>query len=171
MRKINIIFWGLFLFIGCAGMQQITESERTFEDIIQIPGYQKGEIYDSIKIWISENFKSSKAVIEYDNKETGTIIGNGAIKYPCKGIECVAKNDWQVLFTMRVDIKDEKIRLTFSNLKITWPPSYNSTFGVQSGHEGPVYTKSDLDSIKPVLLKFGDEIRAHIEKDTTNSDW
>jgi hypothetical protein len=171
MKKITILLILLFLFIGCAGMQQITETERTFERIVSVSGHKSSEIYDSTKIWIAENFKSAKSVIEYDNKDAGTIIGNGAINYPCKGLECVAKSDWKVLFTMRVDTKDDKFRLTFSNLKLTWPPSYNSTFGAQSGHEGPVSTKADLDAIKPALLKFGDEIRAHIERGATRSNW
>ena len=170
-KNIGIILIGLFLLVGCAGMQQITEADRTFERIVQVPGHKKDNIYDFTKIWIAENFRSAKAVIEYENKDAGTIIGNGAIKYPCKGMECVAKNDWKVLFTMRVDTKDEKFRLTFSNLKLTWPPSYNSTFGAQRGHEGPVSTKADLDTIKPVLLKFGDEIRSHMEKGATKNNW
>ena len=169
--KFSIILIGLFLAIGCAGMQQINDAERSFERIVQVPGHKKDKIYDFTKIWIAENFRSAKSVIEYENRESGTIIGNGAIKYPCKGIECVAKSDWKVLFTMRVDTKNEKIRLTFSNLKLTWPPSYNRTFGAQSGHEGPVYTKADLNKIKPVLLNFGDEIRTHLEKGSDKSNW
>ena len=46
-----------------------------------------------------------------------------------------------------------------------------ATFGAQSGHEGPVSTKADINKIKPVLLNFGDEIRMHLEKDSGKSNW
>lgn len=175
MKSFNKVFVAAMVFLisilGCAGMQLITEADRTFERIIHVPGHNKDNIYDSTRIWIAENFKSAKAVIEYENKEMGTIIGNGSIKYPCSGIEHIAKSEWKFLFTMRVDIKNEKIRLTFSNLKLTWPPSYNSTFGAQPGYEGPIGTVGDLDTIKPVLLKYGDRIRSHMEKGAARSDW
>lgn len=172
VKQVGIImFIASFLFVGCAGMQQITEADRNFERIVPAPGHNKDEIYDSVKMWIAENFRSAKAVIEYDNKEAGTIIGNGNMKYPCSGLDCIAKNDWTVPFTMRVDVKDEKFRLTFSNLKLSWPPSYNSTVGYQKGHTGPIATKGDLDAIKPKLLALGDQILSSISKGATKSNW
>ena len=156
---INLILVMSFLFLSsCAGLQQVTNEDRTFERVFEAPGYSKEQIFNGTKIWIAENFKSSKAVLEYENKETGTIIGNGIIPYPCKGLECIGKAEWKVPFTMRVDIKDEKFRLTFSNLHLSWPPSYNRTYGAQPGHDGPVGTKGDLDKIKPELLYFGNQL-------------
>ena len=77
IKKTGIIFSVVvFFFIGCAGMQPVTEADRTFERIVPAPGHNKDEIYDSVKMWIAENFRSAKAVIEYDNKQAGTIIGN-----------------------------------------------------------------------------------------------
>src|SRR5271169_7225778 len=112
----------LFL-AGCAGLQPIADTDRTFERVVEAPSYSKEQIFDGTKIWISENFKSAKAVLEYENKNDGTIIGNGIINYPCSGIECMGTGDWKVPFTMRVDIKDKKFRLTFSNLSLTYPPA------------------------------------------------
>jgi hypothetical protein len=171
VKQISIVLFTTFLFIGCTGMQQITEADRTFERIVPAPGHSKDEIYDSVKMWIAENFRSAKAVIEYDNKVAGTIIGNGNMKYPCSGLDCIAKNNWTVPFTMRVDTKDEKFRLTFSNLKVSWPPSYNATVGYQKGHTGPVNTKGDFDAIKPRLLALGEQILSSINNGVTNSNW
>jgi hypothetical protein len=157
--------------LGCAGMQPITEADRTFERIVHAPGHKKDTIYDSTRIWIAENFRSAKSVIEYEDKEIGTIVCKGAMKYPGNGIEHLLKSDWNVLFTMRVDVKDERFRLTFDKLKLTWPPSYNSTYGIQSGYEGPVKTKADLDAIKPALLNIGNRICSHIGKGHIRNDW
>ena len=170
--SMKLIFGMIFFFLtGCAGLQPITDSDRTFERVVEAPGYSKEQIFNGTKIWIAENFKSAKAVLEYENKDTGTIIGNGIISYPCSGLEYIAKADWKVPFTMRVDIKDQKFRLTFSNLHLSWPPSYNTTFGVQSGHDGPIRTQSDLDAVRPELLKFGDQLLFSFGKEKGKSDW
>ncbi len=161
------------IIVGCAAMQPVavTDADLTFQRVVEVPGYSKEQIYHGTKIWIAENFKSAKAVLEYENKDTGTLIGNGIISYPCSGLECMVKADWKVPFTMRVDIKDQKLRLTFSNLRISWPSSYNKTYGAQSAYDGPIRNKSDLDAVRPVLLKFGDQLLTSFGKDKGKSDW
>ena len=160
----------VLLMSGCAGMQPIAESDRTLERVVEAPGYSKDQIYTSTKIWIAENFKSAKSVIELDLKEDGIIIGNGIIQYPCSGMECLAKSDWKVPFTMRVDMKDQKFKVTFTNIKLSWPASYSS--GISSpAYDGPVNSQGDMDAIKPVLLKFGDAILASINSSKSKSDW
>ncbi len=155
---------------GCAGMQPVAETDRTFERIVEAPDYSKDQIYNSTKIWIAENFKSAKSVIEIDSKEDGIIIGNGIIQYPCSGMECLAKSDWKVPFTMRVDMKDQKFRISFFNIKLSWPASYSS--GILSpAYDGPVNSQGDMNAIKPALLKFGDEIMASIDYSKSKSDW
>lgn len=159
------------LLLGCAIPQPITEADRTFERVVEAPGYSKDQIFEATKIWIAENFRSAKAVLEYENKEAGTIIGNGAVRYPCSGMECIGKGNWKVLFTMRTDMKDNKFRLTFSNIQLSWPPSYSSTFGAQPGYTGPVNSRNDLEKIRPELLKFGDQVRSSIGKAKTTTNW
>lgn len=56
------------LLAGCAGMQPVTEADRTFEGSFEAPGATKDQIYNATKVWIAENFRSAKAVIEYDNQ-------------------------------------------------------------------------------------------------------
>ena len=168
----KLIFCMISLFLaGCAGLQPVADADRTFERVVEAPGYSKEQIFNGTKIWIAENFKSAKAVLEYENKDAGTLIGNGIISYPCSGLECIAKADWRVPFTMRVDIKDQKFRLTFSNLHLSWPASYNRTYGAQPGHDGPIRNQSDLDAVRPVLLKFGDQLLTSFGKDKGKSNW
>jgi len=72
MKQILIM---IFVFLaGCAGLQPIADADRTFERIVEAPGYSKEQIFNGTKIWIAENFKSAKAVLEYENKDAGTII-------------------------------------------------------------------------------------------------
>jgi hypothetical protein len=173
MRYYKKVCFGILILTlaGCAGMQPLTDVDRTIVRVVEAPGYSKDQIFEGTKIWIAENFKSAKAVLEYENKDAGTIIGNGIIHYPTKGFNSITKGSWKVPFTMRVDIKDQKFCLTFSNLQLSWPPSWNSTFGAQPGHEGPLNYKDDLDAVRPELLKFGDQLLASLEKAKSKSNW
>lgn len=166
-----ILLMLLITLIGCAGMQQVPASELEFQRVVEVPGFSKDKIYNATKIWIAENFRSAKAVIEHDDKEGGTLIGNGNIQYPCRGVECIAKSNWKVHFKMRVDVKDDKFRLAFTTLRMTAPPSY-STYGVSSGGlDAPVRMQGDLNAIKPELLKFGDEIAASLSSFKKQDNW
>jgi hypothetical protein len=160
----------LIILSGCTGMQPVTEKDTSFSRIVNIPGIKKDKIYGQAKIWVAENFRSAKAVTEYDDKEKGTIIGNGNMKYPCEGIECIAKNDWRVHFTMRVDTKDEKFRLTFTNLRLSWPARVDS-LGYHSAYEGSINQMSDVNKIKPKLLGFGDQIASSITGSKQTDNW
>lgn len=82
----------------------------------------------------------------------------------------MTKSDWTVPFTMRVEAKDGKFRLTFTNVHLAWPASYNSGIPVP-GNDSPVYRRSSMDKIKPALLKFGSELIASIGATKASSDW
>jgi hypothetical protein len=161
-----ITFFAMLLLTSCAGLEPVPESERTFEGVFAAPGFTKDQIFTATRIWIAENFRSAKAVIEYENKEDGTLIGNGVISYPCDGIDCIAKGDWKVPFTMRVDTKDQKFRLTFSNLRLTWPPSSN-----YPAADGPMVQRGQLDAVRPKLLAFGPGILESMSSNKKASDF
>lgn len=149
----------------------ITEEDRTIVQVFEAPGYTKDQIFAATKMWIAENFKSAKAVIEYENKDEGTIIGNGIIRYPCGGaFACMAKGDWTVPFTMRAESKDGRFRLTFTNIHLAWPASYSSGISTPA-HDGPVNQRSDLDKIRPELLKFGEQLLTSMSKAKSSDDW
>jgi hypothetical protein len=167
MRRLSLSIMALLL-TGCAELilnpihpvQPITDSERTFEKVIQAQGFKKDQIYDGSKAWIKENLRSSKGVIEFENKEAGTIVANGSMKYPCARFSCLGKEDWVLDFTMRVDVKDRRFKLLFSDLLVSWPPSPSRPSGAQPANHGPVQNRADLYNIKTQLLGFGDEILA-----------
>lgn len=169
-RKIIMMLLALSILSGCAGMKPLTEEQKTIQRVVVVEGVTKDVIFEGVKMWIAENFRSAKAVLEYQDKESGRIIGNGKMDYPCSGIECVAKSDWDVLFTMRVDVKDGKFRLSFTNLQLSWPASYDS-LGAHSAGLVPVSQQGDMESIKPVLLAYGDSIKKFIANPKNTKDW
>lgn len=159
------------LIIACAGMQAAPKEALEFDEIVEAPNWSKDSLYDGIKVWVAETFHSAKAVIEIDNKEQGLLIGNGIIPYPCSGLDCTAKYNWNVLFTIRAETKDNKYRLAFSNLRLGLPASTNTVTGFSPASEPAVWSQSDIDVIKPKLLAFGNDIKASLGKSAAKSNW
>lgn len=174
------LFAGILAFVGIIGWgaaaaatpAQLAELNKPVEQVFDAPGYDKAQIYGTTKIWIAENFRSAKAVMEYENAEEGTLIGNGLIPYPCKGMfECIGKADWKVRFTMRVDTKDEKFRLTFSNIVLVWPAAVHNGVVSRANDGSQLNSKKDREKISAALLEFGPRIRAALGKAQTSDDW
>ncbi len=101
----------VLLFSGCVGQQAATEEEMRHEYVVHYMGMPKKVIFDRTLKWIANNFTSSKAVIEYQDSSTGSIVGNGvAVANATFGV--------YILFTMDIDIKDNRARYRFINLKV-----------------------------------------------------
>lgn len=159
---------------GCAAMQPVSEADKTIEQITEAPNFTKDQIFTGSKIWIAENFKSAKAVIEYENKEEGVIIGNGSTSYPCSGMECLqagAATDWKLNFTMRIDAKDNKFRTTFSNLSIYKPSTYNQYSGFNKGGDDSYIAQGALPAIKAKLEGYSVRIKDSLQKNNAKKDW
>ncbi len=170
MLKNLFIILAPILMLACASSQQAKPQELEIEQVFQVPGFAKDSLFDGVKIWIAENFKSSKAVLEYENKEDGSLIGNGMVGYPCEGLSCIGQEGNKVLFTMKVEVKDEKFRLSFSNLKVYHPYFSNSVTTISAG-ENPVWSKGQMSDIKPKLLAFGAQIKASLSHAKEKSNW
>ena len=113
MKRIVMIML-IVLLAGCGGYARtVTPAQMETQKVFEVPGLGKDEIFEQSKIWIAKTFKSSKAVIEYENKERGVIIGNGAVT--CHANAGLA--EFYVLFTMEEEIKDGKIRIKTYNIR------------------------------------------------------
>ncbi len=104
------------LLSACAAVMPIQHEDSTYQKVIELPNKSKDTIFEKSKQWIALNFKSTKAVIEYDNKPEGIIIGNGTMLRP-KSIVHITGTD-VINFTMIEEIKDNKARFTFHKFGI-----------------------------------------------------
>jgi hypothetical protein len=138
-------------------MQPVTEAETTFSGVFEAPGSGQNQIFEAAKVWIAQKFVSAKAVVEHEDKQEGILIGNGITDYPCKGMGCSLKDEWGLAFTMRVDVKDNKFKLTFTNVKLEDGSAIN--------------WRNDIPAIREKLLAFGPEIQAAIQKNKAAKDW
>lgn len=82
--------------------------------IKDLPGTAE-EIYFGIKHFFTMHYRDGDSVIQTDDKESGVIIGKGLFKrfWECRymGLQII---EWSAFHTMRVDIKDGRVRLICS---------------------------------------------------------
>lgn len=97
---------------GCMSQQSATK-QTTHEFIEELPNHPKTEVYDRVVKWIGASFKSAKAVSEYQDRDAGYIVSyvNTEIKPEGPWVNMA------IGFTMNVDVRNEKIRIRFTELR------------------------------------------------------
>jgi hypothetical protein len=108
----SVIIYGIMLFavqfIGCTLPPQATEIDKKTENVIDIK-LSKPEIYNKCLQWMATTFVSSKHVIELQDSAQGIIIGNGIVVTSWQSMT------FDINFTLRIDIKDQKYRFKSFN--------------------------------------------------------
>jgi hypothetical protein len=151
----------VLLMSGCASAMPMNARETNLQIVIETPGHSKEQIFEKSKQWIALNFRSAKSVIEYENKAEGKIMGNGSANVPKNAIEAIGGVQKTAHFTMVEDIKDGKARLTFENIMVYMPASYNTVTGAFPGGES-IPLQGEFERIKPVLLQMPGDSQAFI---------
>lgn len=147
MKKILI---GTFLTFAATNTFP-NEHLKEVSEVVELPNMAQKQIYDASKIWMAKVFKSSNAVIQYEDTGTGTIIGKGNMQYPCSGTwNCLAHKDYLVLFTVKVDTKDNKARVTFNDLLLKTQTTINAGI-VSKGFEVGIYVPKDKELVEAGL--------------------
>lgn len=166
----RIFLLGLFCFFSInvyADNAPLTEVTQ----IVEFPEIKQKQIYDSSKIWMAKAFNSANSVVQYEDSTTGTIIGKGNMKYPCKGVmNCMAKGEFRVLFTLKIDTKDGKARLTFNDLLLKTSGVSNSAIRVKS-IEVPINDSVDKENIENGLKAVIDKYKTEVLDFKANNDW
>ncbi len=107
----------MLLLIGC-GQPVVPSSQLTYTEIIEHKELASNS-FEISKMWLANTFNDSKSVIEYSNKENGTIIGKGILKNVSYGT--LVQMDTR--FTLKIEVKDNKTRLTFQDM-VQYPNQY-----------------------------------------------
>ena len=87
-----------------------------YSDIVDVPGLSGDQLYTSARIWFLEKFKSSKDVIQYEEREAGIVAGNGIMTVDDMALGYLIQT--KISFSIRIETKDERFRYQISNLKV-----------------------------------------------------
>lgn len=148
-----VLLISISLLTSCATMMGTKASPemRIFEKIIDIPDKTKNELYINANSWFVENFNSAESVIEFQDKESGKIMGKYVYTY-YEGIY-----NHMVRQVISIDLKDNKVRITINE------PYFKTIGDALNG----IYASGA--NYRPLVSQKGLE-KAHVEWNTlTNS--
>jgi len=137
-------------------------SDKSIENIINLDGKSKDDIYISANGWFVDNFNSAESVIQFQDKEAGKIMG----KYIFELQE--STYFFRIKSTISIDIKDNKARVKiYDPMVAVVGDALNGIYP-----EAPSY-KSEITV--PVMAKAKirwSELLADLEKNLNKkSDW
>ena len=99
-----LVILSAFLTTGCVTQKHIP-SEETI--VISAAGQSKKTIFHKARQWFSEYFVSGKSVVDYEDKEAGTIIAKGTARIGSDPFGIIGHH---MKFSIRIDVKDGKFR-------------------------------------------------------------
>lgn len=139
LSKLLVI--ALFLVWGCSSTpppEPVEPEDLVIRRVSVIPGFNKKQLFDTSKIWVSQSFSNSLDVIQYANSAKGTIIGKTYIPHE-RPNKLSPPDRYEFRFTIVVETKDQKIRTTYRDMYLM------NIFGPQT------IFKSDMEVIRPKL--------------------
>lgn len=154
-RRFYLIFSFLLVLIS---FTVYAKEPLSYQQVVEFEGMDKNDLYDAVSQTLAKIYSNSKFAIQYQDKDSGTIISNCHEKI---------KFNFMVMptdFKMTINIKDGKIRIKFSEIAIT------ATVGRASSTEYITNEKA-LNDFK----KEGDKIIASIiegiKNKSVDDDW
>lgn len=158
---------------GCMTMP--TPTDKKMDDLIEIidvPNKTKVQIFEDSRIWIAQSFKSANNVIQYADKDTGSIVGKGNIAYPCDGfVDCGAFGKDKINFTIKIDSKDNKARVTISDITRTNLTYVQGGYNANIGKELPINLVEHQQKITMKLKDVVGQYKTAITSSNTNQNW
>lgn len=141
---------------------KVSPEMREFSEVINVPNKDKSILYVNVNEWFVNNFNSAESVIEFQDKESGKIMGKYTSSYS-EGIHY-----YMVEQTISIDVKDSKIKLVFSN------PRYKITGDALNGnYRGdavyyPLEAQSGIDNARAEWVSVCASLKEFLTKE---SNW
>ena len=132
------------------GMKLDKNESLTYQEVIEAPGKTKQQLYVALNYWVTATFKDHQS-ITLNDKEAGCIIITSPLLDIARHTGTVKQYSVGITPVIRLDIKDGKIRVTFTV----------QTYDVLSDISGGWLTIAPLGDDKTV---FGDSKRKKDDK-------
>lgn len=133
-----------------------TEEDLFIREVSEFPGFSREELFEGAKMWMA-GLSSDIDVIQYANRDLGTIVGKSAFPYSRASRWGADRFDFR--FTVTVETKDGRLRTTFSEMALVAPHGYEEI------------RKSDMEEIRPRLMAAVDALAALFQQEPPRDDW
>lgn len=147
------------LMLVAAQLAIAANDGRFSVEIIKEIEMPKEQIYDNTLLWMAETFVSSEDVIDLQNREMGKIVGNAITV-----IDGGWLGDTTFRYSLKVDIKDQKFRATYSNVLLV--SSDMAEKPVESANRKMLYPKATKR-----FEELTDSLYAYLLSAENNDDW
>jgi|GEM_PF-925764 len=144
----------------------IVDGKIVYEGIVDIPGTTKNDLYQNAQQWFVDFFKSSKDVIQNQDKDNGLVVGKGMLDFNARvglGMSMVQHNK----LTVKIICKDNKYKYSVYDM-ILYPPEGNEKYSTPFDNLygkliGTVKIGGTKSAIKDILKKNDIEVKKMIE--------
>lgn len=104
--KWMILILMMIVMTGCSGFHKMAPNEMQIQRVIEVDNTPKSAMFDKSRMWYATAFRSANSVIQYENKENGTIMGNGNVS------DTMMMVRYTLRFSLSTEVKDNKARIT-----------------------------------------------------------
>lgn len=167
------------------GQWKVDENKNlSYQKVVDMPGIGKDILFQRADNYFIYNYNSGKDVIQTKDKDQGLIIGKGLWSKFFSWDRFFGTYDLSADHILRIDVKDEKVRVTLTVQKFiltTTPPSVESSYPL--GNTYPINSKSESKTkegkafyaLHIKCLKTIEGIISNLKNDaiapTKNSNW
>ena len=112
MKKILLLLTTLFFF-SCGSMVTTIIPAEDFkqENIIELPNQQKDKLFIKSNDWMVTTFNDAESVIQFSDKEEGTIIGKYLLQGTAGYNSLIGQYDTRIYAKITIQVKENKARI------------------------------------------------------------
>ena len=128
----------LVLLPPSAGAQE-TPTPLEYQKIVSVEGVGADDLYSRAREWFVESFADSESVLEIEDSDSHVLMGKGMFNYRSCIFSGTVKGGYagRIRFTIRVETKDGRARLTLSQFTHETPLSPLNGYGLVTTAPSP----------------------------------
>jgi len=142
---------------------KVAPSELVAENnVFEVSGKNSSELYQLTKKWIASKYENPNKIIVFDNENTSI----GIKHFFDIDTEYTSPRKVKVKYNLSLDFKDEKVRVTFTNIGDTSYTKYSAFFDKKGNRRK--YNDKAISTLEEYASKFVDDYVSYLQK---GNDW
>ncbi|WLD25127.1 DUF4468 domain-containing protein [Flavobacterium dauae] len=133
-------------------------------NIFEVSGRNASELYKLTRSWMTVQYTNPQKVIMFDDENRSIIVKH----FFDIDTKVSNPNKVKVNYNLQFDFKDEKVRITFTNIEDTRNTKYSDFFNDDGTPKESKYVKKSLEFLESYVSKFVDEYVTYLQK---GADW
>lgn len=117
-RNLFTVIFVMIAFIPSFSQEAITHSK-----VVQVDSVNKAALFSMVHEWFASTYNSANDVIQMADKEAGTIIGKGLLRYSY-GKATYTCYEGTISYTIKVSVKDNRYKVELTNFIHTPDPGH-----------------------------------------------